>query len=90
MEDADTMKIDWMMNNSKGKPDAMLTFATGSFVIVSLCILLSCFKSVAFRSLSLELTVPDTSLLLGFLASTFGAYVMRRNKEHTAVEKENK
>ncbi len=71
----------WMMRNSKGKKDAMLTFAFISFIVVSLCVILSCLKSVAFRALSIELTMPDTSLLLGYLASTFGAYVMRRNKE---------
>lgn len=71
----------WMMKNSKGGEDAMLTFAFISFIIVSLCVLLSCVKTVAFKTLEIELTVPDTSLLLGYLTATFGGYVMRRNKE---------
>lgn len=67
-----------MMNNSKGKPDAMLTFAFLSFMVVSFCIVLSCLKSVAFRALSVELTMPDTSLLTMYLATCFGSYVTKR------------
>jgi hypothetical protein len=81
------MKINWMMNNSKGKPDALLTFAFLSFIVVSFCIVLSCLKSVAFRAFSVELTMPDTSLLLGYLAATFGSYVTKRYHDVKTGEK---
>ncbi len=86
--------MNWMMKDSRGKKNAMLTFAFVSFTVVSLCVILSCLKSKAFRTLSIELTMPDTSLLLGYLGATFSAYVLRRNREHGVaaipVTEENK
>ena len=66
----------------------MLTFAFISFIIVSFCVVLSMFKGFVFKNFSFELTTPDTALLLGYLAATFGAYVARRNKEHQPDKKE--
>jgi len=76
----------WMMEDSRGKKNAMLTFAFVAFCVVSFCIVGSMFKSFAFKAFSVELATPDTTLLLGFLAATFGAYVARRN---TADKKDN-
>lgn len=79
----------WMMNNSKGKPDAMLTFAFVAFCVVSFVILGSMLKSVTHKAFEVEIATPDNTLLLGYLGATFGAYVARRNKEHVVEKKED-
>jgi hypothetical protein len=70
--------MNWMMRDSKGDKDAMLTFAFWSFIVVSFCIVLSMFKTVALKKFEIELASPDSALLLGYLAATFGAYVTRK------------
>lgn len=56
----------------------MMTFAFWSWIIVSVCIVLSMFKTIAFKKLDLEIATPDSTLLLGYLGATFGAYVTKR------------
>lgn len=68
----------WMMKNSKGKPDSMMTFAFWSFIVVSVVILLSVVKSFTFRGTTFEFHPPNDALLLGYLATCFGGYVTRR------------
>ena len=74
------MKLRWI-KNSACEPDAMLTFAMTGFIVVSLSVLLSMFDTIHFRNLSLDIVAPSETLLLGYLASTFGSYVVRRNKK---------
>tara|TARA_B100000579_G_C22816694_1_gene848288 strand:- start:540 stop:827 length:288 start_codon:yes stop_codon:yes gene_type:complete len=67
------------LKNSSGKRDAMLTFATIAFIIVSLNILLSTIQELIFaggQSISFQLL--DTGTMTAYLAATFGAYVSRR------------
>lgn len=68
----------WMMKNSKGKPDSMMTFAFWSFIVVSVVILLSVVKSFTINGVLFEFHPPNDTLLLGYLATAFGGYVTRR------------
>ena len=67
------------IKNSSGKEDSMLTFATISFFVVSLIVVLSCVKSFMSKNISFEFTTPDNTLILGYLGATFTSYVVRRN-----------
>lgn len=71
--------MSWMVKNSKGNPDAMLSFSVVAVFIASIAILLPMFSSIKIGSVSLNFVKPDTTLVLGFLSSTLGAYVARRN-----------
>ena len=67
------------IKNSSGRPDAMLTFATISFAIVSLNILLSTIQEIAFLSgSSMTFQIMDAGTMTAYLAATFSAYVSRR------------
>jgi hypothetical protein len=67
------------IKNSDGKPDAMLTFATLSWLVVSICVFLSMFKELKFgMHEDIHISIPDSTLLLGYLGATFGSYVARR------------
>lgn len=71
--------MNWMLKNSKGKPDGAWTLCVVSFVVVSFCIFLSMIQGLTFKNLSIK--SPDTTLVLGYLATTTGNYLMRRNKK---------
>jgi hypothetical protein len=74
------MKL-WI-KNTKGVPDAMLTFATIGFFVTTFCLLASLFTSVSVGDLfTLELKSVDNVTLLGYLGATLTAYVTRRNKK---------
>jgi hypothetical protein len=87
----------WMMSNSAGKKDAMLTFAFFSFLVVTLNILLSTFGTLTINDFTISFQVLDGSIMAVYLGATFTAYVSRRftdkvYKEPTAesvVEKKN-
>jgi len=66
------------ITNSNGDKDAMLTFATISFAIVSLNILLSTLQEVSFTFGSFSFQPMDSGTMTAYLAATFGAYVSRR------------
>lgn len=66
------------INNSKKKPDAMLTFATISFAIVTFNIFLSTFGTVTFGEHSIQFVPLDGSIMAIYLGATFSAYVSRR------------
>jgi len=68
----------WWIKNTNGKPDAMLTFALWSFVIVTFNVLLSTFGSVNLGEYSFELQALDSSVMAVYLGATFTAYVSRR------------
>mgnify|MGYP001486449416 CR=1 FL=1 len=66
------------IKNSNGDKDAMLTFATISFAIVSLNILLSTIQEMSVGSGVFSFQTMDSGTMTAYLAATFGAYVSRR------------
>ena len=68
----------WWVKNTSGKPDAMLTFALFSFIVVTLNIFLSTFGSVTFGDTTLQFEALDSSIMAVYLGATFTAYVSRR------------
>ena len=67
------------LKNSSGKQDAMLTFATISFAIVSFNILLSSIQELGLpNGASISFQILDTGTMTAYLAATFGAYVSRK------------
>ena len=66
------------IKNTKGKPDAMLTFSTISFIVVVFNIILSTFGSISVESFNLEFRPMDAGTMGVFLGATFTAYVSRR------------
>lgn len=78
----------WWIKNTSGKPDAMLTFATFSFVVVTLNVLLSTFGMVSFKDFSVQFQALDSSVMGVYLGATFTAYVSRRftDKKYKEVE----
>ena len=76
------------LKNSKGHPDAMLTFASAAFALTSLCIVLSMIESIVVPgSADIKLKAPSETLVLGYLGAAFTSYVFRRNKkDHLAHE----
>ena len=67
------------IKNSSGKKDAMLTFATISFGIVSVNILLSTIQEIAFAGgQTITFQLLDTGTMTAYLAATFGSYVSRK------------
>lgn len=66
------------IKNTKGKEDAMLTFATISFAVVTFNILLATLGHFEFGKLSFAFKGMDSGTMTAYLAATFGAYVTRR------------
>jgi len=81
----------WLKNTS-GKKDAMLTFATVSFGVVTANILLATLGHFEFGRLTFSFSSMDSGTMTAYLAATFGAYVTRRwtdrgsNSEETEGE----
>ena len=71
----------WMMKNSSGKKDAMLSFAVGGFVITAIAVILSFIETITIASYTFKTRPPDVALITVFLSSTLIAYVTRRNKK---------
>lgn len=67
----------WMKNTS-GKPDAMLTFATIAFWVVTLNVLLSTIGTITFGTFTMNFQALDSSIMAAYLGATFTAYVSRR------------
>jgi len=66
------------IKNSDGKQDAMLTFATISFFIVTLSIILSSISEINFSNFKITFIPLDPSLASIYLGATFTAYVTRK------------
>ena len=80
------------LKNSSGKQDAMLTFATISFAIVSVNILLSSIQELGLPSgASISFQILDTGTMTAYLAATFGAYVSRKwtDKKYISSQQED-
>lgn len=75
--------MNWMLKNSKGHIDGAWTLCVISFFVVSVSIFLSMVQGLSLNVGALDLTIkpPDTTLILGYLATTTGNYLMRRNKK---------
>lgn len=67
----------WIKNTNK-KPDAMLTFATLSFLVVTLNMFLSSFESITVGDTNIVFKALDGSVMAVYLGSSFTAYVSRR------------
>lgn len=70
-------KLTWL-KNTKGKPDAMLTFAFFAFVVVTLNIMLSSISMLTFGMYTVSFQALDSSVMAVYLGATFTAYVSRR------------
>ncbi len=68
----------WMLTNSAGEKDSMLTFAAISFAVITLNILLSTFETVTFGSTTINFQALDSTIMAVYLGATFTAYVSRR------------
>jgi NhaP-type Na+/H+ or K+/H+ antiporter len=71
------------LKNSGGKPDAMLSFALGSFIICALGLVASILQGTIIKlgDSSFTFSSPDATIYAAFLGATFTSYVMRRNKK---------
>lgn len=66
------------IKNTEGKPDAMLTFATVSFIVVTLNVLFSTIETLTFGSTTINFQALDGTIMGIYLGATFTAYVSRR------------
>lgn len=67
----------WIKNTSN-KPDAMLTFAFYSFLVVTLNILLATFGTITRGETTIQFVSMDATSMTAYLGATFTAYVTRR------------
>lgn len=63
----------WMLLNSQGRPDALLTFSAGAVAVVLVKVL---FLGVTFGSWSFG--TIDAGLIAALLTPTLGAYTAKR------------
>ena len=70
-------EIMWI-KNTEGRPDAMLTFATISFIAITLNIVLTTLGQVSFGGTVIVFSALDSTAMGVYLAATFSAYVGRR------------
>lgn len=80
--------MSFWVKNSSGKQDAMLTFATISFFIVTLSIILSSISELNIGKLKITFVPLDSNLASIYLGATFTAYVTRKYTDKK-FEKEN-
>lgn len=66
------------IKNTDGKKDAMLTFATLSFMAVTLNVFLATIGSLTVGDVVINFQALDSSVMAVYLGSTFTAYVSRR------------
>jgi hypothetical protein len=77
----------WIKNTS-GKKDAMLTFATISFAVVTSAIFFGSIGTVTLGEHSITFTPISSDVMAVYLGATFSAYVSRRWTDSAAVRKE--
>lgn len=80
--------MNFWVKNSGGKRDAMLTFATVSFVVVTISIILSTIAEISAGDFKATFTPLDSGLVSIYLGATFTAYVTRKYTDKK-FEKEN-
>lgn len=78
------------IKNTDGKKDAMLTFATFSFLAVTLNIILANIETITFGESTISFSLIDPTTMGVYLAATFSAYVGRKltDKHYHAKNKE--
>ena len=76
-----------LIKGSDGAPSGTFTFTVIAFAIVSVCVIMSMFKTITVGSTIVEINTQNTELLLGFLFGPLGAYAYRRTtSEKMAAE----
>jgi len=70
--------MNWMMKNSDGDPDAMLTIAIVAFMAVTINIFLATFGGLTVAGVTFDFTVLAAGTITAYLTPTLGAYVTRR------------
>jgi len=73
--------MNWLLNNSAGKPDGMFTFAAISFFVTTFLVLLSSIKHFSIGSISVEISEINVSLITLYFGGAFTSYVVRRNSK---------
>jgi hypothetical protein len=73
----------WMINNSAGKPDSMLTFAVIGALTTVAAIFLPMVKKIELLTFVFEPSgvAPDATIVTAFLGATLLAYVNRRKQK---------
>lgn len=71
----------WMLKNSAGQKDGVWTLTVISFLIVSVCVILSMFEQIAFGKVIFVVKTPDVALLTLYLGMTGTGYVWRRGQK---------
>lgn len=66
------------MKNSAGNPDAMLTFASIAFSVVTLNLFLSAFDPMTIHGHTFHMTPFSDQSMMTYLGITFTSYVGRR------------
>lgn len=79
--------MNFWVRNSGGRRDAMLTFATISFLVVTASILLSSISEIHIGSFRTTFTPLDPGLVSIYLGATFTAYVTRKYTDRKFDEK---
>jgi hypothetical protein len=80
--------VNFWVKNSGGKRDAMLTFATVSFFVVTISIILSSIAEISIGKFRATFIPLDSGLASIYLGATFTAYVTRKYTDKK-FEKEN-
>lgn len=70
-----------MLKNSTGKVDGTWTLTVVSFLIVSVCVVLSVFEQISFGKVVFTIKTPDVALLTLYLGMTGTSYVWRRGQK---------
>lgn len=70
--------MSFWVKNSSGKKDAMLTFATISFAVVTICFVLSSISEINIGKFHATFSQLDSGLVSIYLGATFTAYVTRK------------
>jgi uncharacterized membrane protein YiaA len=66
------------IKNTVGKPDAMLTFASIAFAVVTFNVLLATINAFSIGEWDISFAAMEAGTLTAYLGATFGAYVSRR------------
>ena len=77
-----------MLKNANNEPSGSFTFAVVSFIIVTMCVLVSPIGSITIGKMTLTFRPIDTTLALGYLAASFSTYLVRRTTVETIQSKQ--
>jgi len=70
--------VNFWFKNSNGKKDAMLTFATISFIVVTFSIALSSISEINIGDFRISFIPLEAGLASIYIGATFTAYVTRK------------